>query len=191
MNIIYRLWGKRLFDLIFSTFSFLLLLPIFFIISLLIKFSNYGSVFFKQTRVGLNGMNFVIYKFRSLPSTTPDIPSDKLENINTKWIGNFIRRSNIDELPQLINIIKGDMSFVGPRPPMLTQFDLIELRRKNGALNCRPGLTGLAQIHSYNGMSVTEKASLDEKYVKKISFISDIKIIIRTFSYLLSPPPKY
>ena len=106
-------------------------------------------------------------------------------------VGRLIRRTNVDELPQLVNILRGDMSIVGPRPPITSQSDLIELRRANGALNCRPGLTGWAQINAFDGMSVVRKAELDGDYAARISLRRDIVIILRTFGYLLKPPPKY
>jgi O-antigen biosynthesis protein WbqP len=126
-----------------------------------------------------------------MPVNTRDVPSDQLRGVNFTWIGKLIRRTNLDELPQLINIIKGDMSVVGPRPPLASQHELIELRRENGALSCRPGLTGLAQISSFDGMSVGEKAHFDGEYAHKISIIKDLSIIFRTFAYLRKSPPVY
>ena len=103
----------------------------------------------------------------------------------------MIRRTNLDELPQLFNILKGDMSIVGPRPPIPSQQELTELRKANGAIACRPGLTGLAQVSSFDGMTVPQKAAFDGEYAKRISFVGDITIILRTFVYLLKPPPVY
>ena len=133
----------------------------------------------------------LFYKFRSMPVNTGDMPSDKIGSVNISWIGRLIRRTNLDELPQLINILKGDMSIVGPRPSISTQKELIELRKSNGSLALKPGLTGLAQIKSYDGMSVEKKAAYDGDYFIKLSFYTDIKIILSTFIYLIKPPPVY
>ena len=106
-------------------------------------------------------------------------------------IGKFIRRTNIDELPQLFNIFLGDMSFVGPRPSLPNQYELIKIRRKNNVYYCKPGLTGLAQISSYDGMKNSEKVFFDVEYLKKISFKYDLYIIFQTFLYLFRKPPVY
>ncbi|WP_444994311.1 sugar transferase [Aliikangiella sp. IMCC44359] len=188
---IYRVVGKRCLDIIIVFISVLLLSPIMILIALLIKFFDPGPIFFKQQRVGRNGVNFCFYKFRSMPVNTGNIPSDKIGKIKLTWIGRVIRRTNLDELPQLLNILKGDMSIVGPRPPIPNQLNLIELRKSNGAIKLRPGLTGLAQIKAFDGMSVCEKADYDEQYVKELCFSIDIKIILGTFTYLLKPPPVY
>ena len=150
-----------------------------------------GPIIYTQSRTGRNGKKFIIYKFRSLPVNTKLLSSDSLPNIKTKFIGKFLRRTNIDELPQIINILKGDMSFVGPRPPLPTQLELIDLRYQNNSISCYPGLTGLAQIRGYDGMSVPEKAKFDDIYYKNISFMQDFIIIISTIFYLLKKPPKY
>ncbi len=187
----YIIFGKRCLDISLSLLAIILLSPIFLITYLLIKIFDPGPVIFCQQRIGFCGSSFEFYKFRSMPLNTGDIPSDKIGQVQLTWIGRFIRRSNIDELPQLFNILKGDMSIVGPRPPLGSQTDLIELRRKNGSLRCRPGLTGLAQVSSFNGMKVSEKAEFDAHYANSISFGKDILIIFKTFSYLLKPPPVY
>ena len=183
--------GKRLIDISLASLALLFFLPLLIIISLLIYFFDGRSIFFLQKRIGKKGIPFTFIKFRSLPLSTNEVPSDKLNEIKISKIGRFIRRTNIDELPQLINIIKGDMSIVGPRPSLITQKKLFLLRESNGSLFCRPGLTGLAQINSFDNMSVTLKAAFDEKYAQKVSFKLDIFIIIKTFIYLFSPPPKY
>ncbi|WP_144393540.1 sugar transferase [Pleionea sediminis] len=187
----YRAFGKRLFDLFIVISSVVLLSPLMLLISLLIKLFDPGPVIFKQVRVGVEAKKFQFYKFRSMPVNTGDKASDELGEISLTWIGKLIRRTNLDELPQLFNVLKGEMSFVGPRPPIPLQKELIELRASNGALSCKPGLTGLAQINSFDGMSVSEKAKLDGEYANKITFLGDIKIILNTFLYLLKPPPIY
>jgi O-antigen biosynthesis protein WbqP len=126
-----------------------------------------------------------------MPVNTGDIPSDQVGQIKLTWIGRLIRRTSIDELPQLINILKGDMSLVGPRPAINSQKELIEERRNNCSLEMRPGLTGLAQVNSFDGMTVKQKASFDGKYYRDISFITDLKVVIKTVSYLFKAPPVY
>lgn len=188
---LYLAFGKRLFDIVFSFFSLVILLPIFLIISILIKLFDSGPILFKQKRIGLNGEIFVMYKFRSMSVSIKDMSSDQIGRLNLTWIGKLIRRTNIDELPQLFNILKGDMSIVGPRPALLIQKDLIEYRRQNGSLFYRPGLTGLAQVSSYSGMNVIEKVKFDGEYVNCISLKFDLLIIFKTFVYLLKSPPVY
>ena len=183
--------GKRLFDISLAFIALIFFSPLIIIISLLIYLFDGKSIFFLQKRVGKDGSHFTFIKFRSLPLSTSEVPSDQLEKINISNIGKFIRRTNIDELPQLINILKGDMSIVGPRPALISQKKLFLLRESNGSLSCRPGLTGLAQINSFDNMSIYMKASYDEIYAKKVSLKLDILIILKTFIYLFSPPPKY
>lgn len=187
----YQKIGKRALDLSIVFTSLFILSPLLLVIACLIKVFDPGPIIFKQQRIGRYGHMFTFYKFRSMPVNTGDIPSDQVGKIKLTWIGKFIRRSNVDELPQLYNVLLGDMSIVGPRPPISSQSELIELRRQNGALQCRPGLTGLAQVNSFNGMSVAEKAAFDGTYSNNISLAGDIKIVLRTFIYLLKPPPVY
>ena len=126
-----------------------------------------------------------------MPVGTPKVPSDRLGDVQLTPIGRFIRRTNIDELPQLLNILKGDMSVVGPRPPLLDQVELVNLRRQNGSLALMPGLTGLAQVRSFSGMSIHQKAEFDADYCRLISLSFDLSIIIQTVFYLFRPPPIY
>lgn len=183
--------GKRAIDVVASLLAVMILSPLLIAIAILIKVFDPGSIIFKQKRIGRNGDIFLFYKFRSMPESTGNLPSDKIGQIELTWIGKFIRRTNIDELPQLFNIIKGDMSLVGPRPPIPSQEELIKLRLDNESIFCLPGLTGFAQIMSYDGMSIKEKAAFDGDYAKKISLKFDILIVLKTFSYLLKPPPVY
>jgi len=188
---LYLKFGKRLFDVTFSLISLIILSPLMISTVLLIKLFDHGPVIFKQERTGLNGIVFNMYKFRSMPLKTKEFSSDQIGHLNLTWIGKFIRRTNIDELPQLINIIKGDMSIVGPRPALPIQKDLIKYRRDNGSLFCLPGLTGLAQVSSFDGMNIHEKTRLDGEYLNSICFKFDLQIIFRTIAYLLRPPPIY
>lgn len=187
----YGAYGKRAFDLLFALLALVLLSPLFMLIAMLIKIYDPGPVIFRQMRIGRDGHAFAFFKFRSMPVDTGDITSDKLMAVGIGGIGKFIRRTNIDELPQLFNILKGEMSIVGPRPPIPSQTELIELRKQNGAMKCRPGLTGLAQVKSFDRMTVKQKAEFDGEYANCITLFYDIKIILRTFIYLLKPPPVY
>ena len=188
---IYRAFGKRIFDTFFSLLALLLLSPLLMAVAMLIKILDPGPVIFRQSRIGRNGESFVFYKFRSMPMSTGDIPSDRIGAVKIGPLGKFIRRTSIDELPQLFNILRGDMSVVGPRPPIASQIKLIETRRANGALLFRPGLTGLAQIRSFDGMTISQKAEYDGIYARSMTFLGDVKIILNTFIYLFKPPPVY
>ena len=188
---LYLFFGKRLFDIILSLVALIILCPIIILISILIKLFDPGPIIFKQKRVGMNNKPFYMYKFRSMPVDTKNIASDKINKLNLNFISKFIRRTNIDELPQLFNILKSDMSIVGPRPALFSQNDLIEIRKKKGVFSFKPGLTGLAQISSYNGMSVNTKVDYDTEYINSISFTTDVSIILKTFFYLLKPPAIY
>ncbi len=183
--------GKRFIDIILSSLALIFLSPIFFLITICIYIFDRGPILFIQKRIGRRNKIFNLIKFRSMPVGTANISSDKLSEIKMTKIGEIIRRTNADELPQLINILKGEMSIVGPRPCLLSQKELIKLRIKNKSINCRPGLTGLAQINSYENMSFKDKAFYDYEYTNKISFLLDVIIILKTFIYLFSPPPKY
>lgn len=187
----YRTFGKRCFDIALALIAIAALAPVWITVAVLIKLFDRGPLIFKQTRVGRDGVNFDFYKFRSMPVNTGDIPSDRIGQVKLTWIGRTIRRTNLDELPQLYNVLRGDMSIVGPRPPIVSQVELVKFRRLNGALHCRPGLTGLAQVSSFNGMTAAQKAGFDGEYSQSISFAGDLKIILRTFGYLLRPPPVY
>ena len=188
---LYKKIGKRVFD-IFIVFSAVAILsPLMLLTAVMIKVFDPGPIIFKQNRIGRNGDSFSFYKFRSMPVNTGDIASDKVGQVQLTWVGKVIRRTNIDELPQLLNILKGDMSIVGPRPPIGNQSELIQIRTENGALELRPGLTGLAQVNSFDGMTVPEKATFDGQYARNISFFEDVKIILNTVLYLFKPPPVY
>ena len=126
-----------------------------------------------------------------MPVNTADVPSADADTLSVTKTGEFIRRTNVDELPQLINILKGEMSLVGPRPAIPSQESLCLMRRGNGASDCPPGLTGLAQVNAYDGMPETEKARWDGEYAAKVSFRKDVTIIFRTLAYLTRKPPVY
>ena len=174
---------KRLLDFLLSLFGLIILSPFFIIIAILIKFDSKGPIFFKQKRVGKNKTYFMIFKFRTMRTDTPkDIPTHMLndaENYITK-VGGFLRKTSLDELPQIINILKGNMSIIGPRPALWNQEDLIEERDKYGANDIRPGLTGLAQIRGRDELEIPVKAKFDGEYVEKMSLIFDFRIFLKT-----------
>lgn len=182
---------KRLADMLLASAGLLVLAPVMAAIAIAIKVSDPGPVIFRQMRTGAGGKAFAFYKFRSMPEATGDIPSDRLGEIRISPVGRFIRRTNLDELPQLWNVVKGEMSLIGPRPSLPSQTELIDLRRRNGALACRPGLTGWAQVHAYDGMSVARKAEFDGEYARRMSLGVDVLIAVKTCGYFLRPPPKY
>lgn len=179
---------KRILDIVLSLLVCVLLLPLFLIIIAAIKLDSKGPIFFKQKRVGINKSHFYILKFRTMRIDTPkDVPTHLLENPE-QWItrvGKFLRKTSLDELPQIFNILAGHMSIIGPRPALWNQFDLIEERDKYGANDIRPGLTGWAQIHGRDELSIEEKSRLDGEYVKNIGFKMDIKCFFGTIISVL------
>lgn len=187
----YRHFLKRIVDVVLATLALVVLSPVLLVIAAAVRFEDGGPVIFGQQRIGRDGRPFRLLKFRSMPENTGDIPSDAARSVRITRVGQVIRRTNADELPQLINILRGEMSVVGPRPALPTQHDLIAYRRGNGALRCSPGLTGLAQINAYDGMPAAMKARWDGTYAEHLSFAGDVMIILRTFRYLLMPPPTY
>lgn len=187
----YRSILKRILDILLAVLALLLLAPVMLAVAIWIYLEDRGPVFFSQQRIGKNGRAFKFLKFRSMPVNTGDVESAKAKALPVTGVGKIIRRTNIDELPQLINILKGDMSIVGPRPAIPSQEKLVLLRRKNGANDVAPGLTGLAQINAYDGMPENEKARWDGEYAANMSLLTDIKIVAQTFVYLTRKPPVY
>ena len=179
---------KRVIDLALSLIAMVLLSPVFLVIILAIKLESKGPVFFRQKRIGIHRTYFDILKFRTMRADTPkDTPTHLLENPE-QWItkvGRFLRKTSLDELPQLINIIKGEMSIIGPRPALWNQYDLIEERDKYGANDIRPGLTGWAQINGRDELPIEIKAKLDGEYVQKRSLWFDLICFIGTFTAVL------
>ncbi|MGQ5520347.1 sugar transferase [Enterococcus gallinarum] len=176
---------KRGIDFLLSLAGIIILSPIFLILCLAIKVDSKGPIIFKQKRVGKDKSHFNIYKFRTMKVDTPkEMPTHLLENPDffiTK-VGKFLRKTSLDELPQLFNILKGDMAVIGPRPALWNQYDLIEERDKYGANNIRPGLTGLAQISGRDELEIQEKAKLDGYYTEHISFGMDVKCFFGTIT---------
>lgn len=185
---IYTKYIKRCIDFVLSLLGLIILSPIFIILILFIKLTSPGPVLFKQKRVGINKTHFNIYKFRTMRIDTPkDMPTHLLENPDQyiTSIGKFLRKTSLDELPQLINIFKGDMSIVGPRPALWNQYDLITERDKYHANDILPGLTGWAQVNGRDELEIDVKAKLDGEYVKKMSFFFDCKCFWMTISSVL------
>jgi len=174
---------KRLFDFILALIGLILLSPLFLIIIISIKLDSRGPVFFKQKRVGVNKTHFNILKFRTMRIDTPkDMPTHLLKNPEqyiTK-VGKFLRKTSLDELPQILNIIAGSMAIVGPRPALWNQYDLIAERDKYGANNIRPGLTGWAQINGRDTVSIEDKARYDGDYVENLGVKMDSKCFFGT-----------
>jgi len=187
----YEHYIKRCVDVLFSVLSLIVLSPLMVVIAAAIRLEDGGPVFFRQTRVGRNGAEFNCLKFRSMPVNSSNVPKAAAGSLTITRVGRFIRRTNLDELPQLFNVLAGQMSLVGPRPAIPSQTALIKLRKDADVEQCLPGLTGLAQINAYDGMPETEKVRYDSEYASKISFTTDAKIVVATLGYLLRRPPVY
>ena len=174
---------KRALDLALSLSAVIALSWLFVIIAIAVKLEDGGNIIFRQKRIGIHKREFYIYKFRTMKAETPkDMPTHMLKDPQayiTK-IGKFLRKSSLDELPQLFNILRGDMSIVGPRPALYNQYDLIEERDKYGANDITPGLTGWAQVNGRDELPIPVKAAYDGEYVRRMSFLFDIRIIIKT-----------
>ena len=179
----YKGFVKRAIDIVLATAGIIVLSLPMLVIAIIIKIDSKGPVFFKQKRVGIHKKHFTILKFRTMRTDTPhDAPTHELSDPK-RWItkvGGFLRKTSLDELPQLFNIWIGHMSVIGPRPALWNQFDLIAERDKYGANDVRPGLTGWAQINGRDELEIDVKARLDGEYVEKISFGFDVKCFFGT-----------
>lgn len=179
---------KRIIDILFSGLAIIILSPLLLILCIAIKLDSPGPIFFTQKRVGIHKTYFQIYKFRTMRTDTPkDMPTHMLANPEqyiTKT-GRFLRKTSLDELPQIFNIFKGDMSIVGPRPALWNQDDLVAERDKYGANDVTPGLTGWAQINGRDELEIPVKAKLDGEYVKKYGFTMDVRCFLGTFLSVL------
>ena len=179
---------KRILGLLLSLLALVVLSPLLLILSAIIRLTSPGPVFFRQWRVGIGKTHFMIYKFRTMRIDAPkDQPTHLLKDPSAYItpVGRFLRRSSLDELPQLLNIIKGEMAVVGPRPALWNQFDLIAERDKYGTNDVRPGLTGWAQINGRDELPIDVKARLDGEYVKRMSFGFDLRCIVGTVMKVL------
>ena len=188
----YKRYVKQMIDNVLSACGIVILLPVWLVVAIAIKADDPGPVFFRQKRIAQdkNGEKqyFQIYKYRSMKMSTPrDCPTHLLENPQqyiTK-VGGFLRKTSLDELPQIFNIFLGQMSIIGPRPALWNQDDLYEERAKYGANAVKPGLTGWAQINGRDELPIDVKAKLDGEYVQRMSFIFDIKCFFGTITYVL------
>ena len=174
---------KRLFDVVFSVILLLILLIPMVLIAIVVKVTSEGEVLYWSDRVGKNNIVFKMPKFRSMLADTPALATHLLDNpqSNLTPIGNFLRKYSLDEFPQLWSILKGDMSFVGPRPALFNQDDLIKLRLAQGVDKISPGLTGWAQINGRDELPIPEKVKMDAEYLQRQSFLFDLKILWLTF----------
>lgn len=187
-NRMYKHFFKRIIDILLSLIGIVILIPLWLILSIAIFVTDPGPIFFTQKRVGKNKKIFKILKFRTMKTSTPhDMPTHLLENPEqyiTK-VGKFLRKTSLDELPQIFNIFIGQMSIIGPRPALWNQDDLIAERDKYGANDVRPGLTGWAQINGRDELEIADKARLDGEYVERMSFLFDCKCFFGTIGSVL------
>ena len=174
--------SKRTMDIVSSLVGLILLSPLFLLVAILIKLDSKGPIIFKQIRIGKNSKPFYIYKFRSMKIDAPNLSTEEFINASdfTTNVGKFIRKTSIDELPQLVNILKGDMSIVGPRPVIEREVRLLEIRKECNVDSILPGITGLAQINGRDNIDDYEKVKYDFEYLSKRNLVLDIKIIINT-----------
>lgn len=178
---------KRLFDFVLASIAGLLLLIPMLVIAALVRLTSPGPALYWSDRVGKNNVIFRMPKFRSMFTGTPAVATHLLGDANSYVtpVGHFLRKSSLDELPQLWNILTGDMSFVGPRPALFNQQDLIELRTLCGVDKLSPGLTGWAQVNGRDELPIPDKVALDEEYLRKQSFFFDVRIIVMTFAKVI------
>ena len=178
--------GKRVLDILFSLLGLLLLLPVMGLIALAIYLDDPGEVIFRQYRVGRNGEWFTVYKFRTMKRGTPKyLTSAQIQRSAVTRIGTFLRRTSLDELPQLINVLQGSMSLVGPRPLIPVEREVHQKRMQQGIYQLRPGITGLAQIRGRDTLCPEEKVRLDKAYLDSFSVWTDIRILLGTIPELL------
>ncbi|GEL15473.1 sugar transferase [Pediococcus cellicola] len=184
----YERYVKRILDFVLAVFGLVILSPLYLIIIIAIKLDSRGPVLFEQKRMAQNKKSFKIYKFRTMRIDTPhNMPTHMLVHADSyiTTVGKFLRKTSLDELPQLLNILKGEMSVIGPRPCLMNQKDLILERDKYGANNVKPGLTGLAQISGRDELPIPVKAKYDGEYCRNISFGKDIRILFGTVTSVL------
>ena len=183
----YQRYFKRLLDFVLSLAACIVLAPVMLVIAVWIKLDSPGPVFFRQRRVGAHKTHFNILKFRTMRGDTPhDVPTHLLKNADSYITksGAFLRKTSLDELPQIYNILLGQMAIIGPRPALYNQYDLIEARDKVHANDVRPGLTGLAQVNGRDELPIDVKARYDGEYAANITFLGDLKIFFGTFGYV-------
>ena len=175
---------KRFYDFVLAFLGIVILSPLLIVLIVLIKLDSKGPIIFRQKRVGKDKKHFNIYKFRTMKIDTPkNTPTHLLENPD-QWItriGKIMRKTSLDEIPQFLNILKGDMSFVGPRPALWNQYDLIKERDKYNVHKVLPGVTGWAQVNGRDELLIPDKAKLDGEYLNHLNLLTDIKLVLKTF----------
>lgn len=188
INQIYRTTIKRIFDAFFGVLLLICLSPLMLVLAIWIKLDSKGPVLFKQERVGRNGKRFTIYKFRSMSDDAPHQMATSEFDTALSYItrsGQLMRKTSLDELPQLVNVVKGEMSFIGPRPLIPKEEKVLRLRHANGADGVAPGITGLAQVRGRDEVTDVQKANYDGEYANNISFVGDFAILVKTFTDVL------
>ena len=182
------LFVKRVLDVVFSALFMVLLFPVFVVVTLVATYDTAGSPFFVQTRMGRGGKPFRMIKFRTMSKSAPEnVATADLKNADSfiSPIGHILRKFSLDELPQLWNVFKGEMSFIGPRPVVLSEEELLAMRNLHGADEVRPGITGFAQVRGRDNLPIVQKAFLDGYYARHATFVMDMKILWRTVLYVL------
>lgn len=188
INQIYRTTIKRIFDAFFGVLLLICLSPLMLVLAIWIKLDSKGPVLFKQERVGRNGKRFTIYKFRSMSDDAPHQMATSEFDTALSYItrsGQLMRKTSLDELPQLVNVVKGEMSFIGPRPLIPKEEKVLRLRHANGADGVAPGITGLAQVRGRDEVTDVQKANYDGEYANNISFVGVFAILAKTFTDVL------
>jgi O-antigen biosynthesis protein WbqP len=184
---------KRATDLIAGTIALLIAVFLMLAIAVAILLESGRPILLRQRRIGVHGGEFQMWKFRTLPTNTPQLAKSELiaRGVQPSRLGHVLRRYSLDELPQLFNVLGGDMSLIGPRPALFTQDDLVALRKGAGVLRVRPGLTGMAQIHGRENLTLEQKVALDAEYVRRLSPLLDLSIALRTASAVLGARGSY
>lgn len=189
MNQIYRTTIKRIFDAFFGVLLLICLSPLMLVLAIWIKLDSKGPVLFKQERVGRNGKRFTIYKFRSMSDDAPHQMATSEFDTALSYItrsGQLMRKTSLDELPQLVNVVKGEMSFIGPRPLIPKEEKVLRLRHANGAESLAPGITGLAQVRGRDEVTDTQKANYDGEYAGNVTLRGDFSILVETVLAVLA-----
>lgn len=185
----YQKYIKRVLDITLALILLIITSPISLIVIFAVRVVNDGSVIFRQKRFGRNQKPFVMYKFRTMSESAPaEMPTNSFKNVHSHITkpGKIMRKLSLDELPQLVNVLKGDMSLVGPRPVILNETDLIAEREKYGANACKPGITGWAQVNGRDELVMKKKAKMDGEYADRLGFMMDLKCVLMTIHAVLS-----
>lgn len=180
---------KRILDVVVAALALVMLSPLWLLIAALIRADTAGPIIFRQRRIGRYGEPFQVWKFRTMVVGTPDLPSDaisgELRMTHTTRVGRILRRLTLDEIPQFVNVLRGDMSLVGPRPALYNQDELIRMRQERGIDRVRPGMTGLAQVEGRDAITLAEKVAYDEAYMRSLSPVTDLRCVAKTVIIIL------